>query len=64
MILKYGAAIRISTPTYIVHTAHDKPRITDSLNNRVVGFEQFYERYGHLMSNTNKKCFNFFGALQ
>ncbi|GEK08861.1 glycosyltransferase family 2 protein [Pseudoalteromonas peptidolytica] len=59
MILKYGAAIRISTPTYIVHTAHDKPRITDSLNNRVVGFEQFYERYGHLMSNTNKKCFNF-----
>ncbi|MBR8842471.1 MULTISPECIES: glycosyltransferase [Pseudoalteromonas] len=59
MILKYGAGKRISTPSYIVHTAHDKPRITDSLNNRMVGFQQFYERYGYLMSKSNKKCFDF-----
>ncbi|WP_462164573.1 glycosyltransferase [Pseudoalteromonas xiamenensis] len=59
MILKYGPAKRIGKPSYIVHTAHDKPRITDSINNRVVGFEQFYKRYGHLMSKTNRKCFNF-----
>ncbi|WMN61195.1 glycosyltransferase [Pseudoalteromonas xiamenensis] len=59
MILKYGAARRIGKPSYIVHTAHDKPRITDSLNNRIVGFQQFHKRYGHLMSKTNQKCFDF-----
>ncbi|MDC3212143.1 glycosyltransferase [Pseudoalteromonas distincta] len=59
MIIKYGSAKRIKKASYIVHTAHDKPRITDSLNNRLVGFEQFFLRYGHLMSKGNKKCYEF-----
>lgn len=59
MILTFGAAKRINTPSYIVHTAHDKPRITDNQKNRSVGFQQFYDRYGHLMSKRNKKCFDF-----
>lgn len=59
LIIKYGPAKRIKKPSYIVHTAHDKPRITDSLNNRKVGFEQFHDRYGHLMTKKNKKCYDF-----
>ncbi|NOU51792.1 glycosyltransferase [Pseudoalteromonas sp. JBTF-M23] len=59
MIIRYGAAKRVGTATYIVHTAHDKPRITDSIDNRSIGLHQFYDRYGHLMSKSNHKCFNF-----
>ncbi|TMO01145.1 glycosyl transferase [Pseudoalteromonas sp. S558] len=59
MIVRFGSAKRIKKPSYIVHTAHDMPRITDSLNNRTLGFNQYFERYGHLMSKSNKKCYDF-----
>jgi len=59
MIVKYGAGYRIEKPSYIVHTSHDKPRITDNVDRRLIGLQQFYERYGHLMSDNNKKCFDF-----
>jgi glycosyltransferase involved in cell wall biosynthesis len=59
MIIKYGPAKRIAKASYVIHTAHDKPRITDSLNNRSVGFKQFFKLYGHLMSKSNKRCYGF-----
>lgn len=59
LIITFGKAKRIAEPSYIVHTAHDKPRITDSLNNKVKGLEQFYSRYKHHMTDENKKCFAF-----
>lgn len=59
MIVRYGAGYRIEKPSYVVHTSHDKPRITDNLNRRLIGLQQFYERYGHLMSSNNKKCYDF-----
>lgn len=59
MIIQYGPAKRIAKASYVIHTAHDKPRITDSLNKRSVGFKQYFERYGHLMSKSNKRCYGF-----
>ena len=59
MVVKYGVGYRIEKPSYIVHTSHDKPRITDNVDRRLIGLQQFYERYGHLMSDNNKKCFDF-----
>jgi len=59
LIIKYGPALRIAGASYIVHTAHDKPRITGSISNRLKGLEQFYSKHQHLMSEQNKKCFKF-----
>lgn len=59
LIIKYGAALRITGASYIVHTAHDKPRITGNINNRLKGLEQFYTKHQHLMSMKNKKSFKF-----
>ena len=59
LIIKYGHALRISGTSYIVHTAHDKPRITGNISNRLKGLEQFYVKHQHLMTAQNIKCFNF-----
>ncbi|MDP5211690.1 glycosyltransferase [Pseudoalteromonas tunicata] len=60
MIIKYGPAKRLKGASYIVHTSHDKPRITDKKENRLAGLWQFYRKYNHLMSEQNKRCFDFF----
>ncbi|MFC3033107.1 glycosyltransferase [Pseudoalteromonas fenneropenaei] len=60
LILKYGNGKRIATVSYIVHTAHDLPRITSSEDARVRGLEQFFSKYEMYMSEQNKKCFSFF----
>ncbi len=59
LIIKYGTALRIAGASYIVHTAHDKPRITGNISNRLKGLEQFYSKHGGLMSAQNLKCFDF-----
>ncbi len=59
LIIKYGTALRIDGASYIVHTAHDKPRITGNIDNRLKGLEQFYSKHHKLMSVENKKCFDF-----
>lgn len=59
LIIQYGTALRIPGASYIVHTAHDKPRITGNIGNRLKGLEQFYSKHKHLMSEQNNKCFNF-----
>lgn len=59
LIVKYGTALRIAGSSYIVHTAHDKPRITGNITNRLKGLEQFYTKHQHLMTAQNNKCFKF-----
>ncbi|MBL4910774.1 MAG: glycosyltransferase [Alteromonadaceae bacterium] len=59
LIIKFGPGLRISNPSYIVHTAHSKPRITGSIENRLTGLKQFYQKYHQLMSTQNIKCFTF-----
>lgn len=59
LIVKYGTALRIAGSSYIVHTAHDKPRITGNITNRLKGLEQFYNKHQHLMTAQNNKCFKF-----
>ncbi|MBU2891916.1 glycosyltransferase [Colwellia sp. D2M02] len=59
LIIKYGTALRIAGASYIVHTAHDKPRITGNISNRLKGLEQFYSKHKHLMTAQNNKCFDF-----
>ncbi|SFD44710.1 glycosyltransferase family A protein [Pseudoalteromonas denitrificans] len=59
LIIKYGVALRVPTPSYIVHTSYNKPRITGNINKRLAGLEQFYKKYHTLMSPQNSKCFAF-----
>ena len=59
LIIRYGTALRIAGPSYIVHTSHDKPRITGNISNRLTGLRQFYDKYNGLMSKENSKCFAF-----
>ncbi|MFT5758754.1 MAG: glycosyltransferase involved in cell wall biosynthesis [Alteromonadaceae bacterium] len=59
LIIKFGMAVRINKASYVVHTGHNKPRITSSIVNRLTGIDQFYCKYSKLMSKQNGKCFAF-----
>ncbi|WP_448246080.1 glycosyltransferase [Thalassotalea agariperforans] len=53
---KFGVALKIASPTYIIHAGHNEPRITFSTN-RINGFELYYQRYSSYMSKANKVAF-------
>jgi len=59
LIIQYGVGLRVAKTSYVVHTAHDKPRITGIASNRLKGLKQFYTKHQHLMTKQNQKCFNF-----
>lgn len=59
LIIKYGNALRVGGASYVVHTAHNKPRITGNIPNRLSGLRQFYTKHSIHMSAENKSCFEF-----
>lgn len=54
LIVTKGHGRKINQPTYVIHTAHDSPRISIS-NKKVEGFKMFINKYEHLMSSKNKR---------
>lgn len=49
MIEKFGPALRLSDPTYIIHDNHGLERISDS-SNALIGLKQFIKKHKHMMS--------------
>lgn len=54
LIETYGDAFRIATPTYIVNDTGSSERMISSPKS-VKGYQQFLDKFEHLMSNSNKK---------
>lgn len=58
MSLNFGPILKINKPSYIVHTEHDKPRITRSDNtNKAISI--FRQKHKHLLSNKQLRILNF-----
>lgn len=53
LIISYGTAKCLGDASYIVHQGHEGPRIT-AKENHAKGYQQFYEKHQHLMSESNK----------
>ena len=53
LIIAYGNAKSLGDASYIVHQGHEGPRITEK-GNHAVGYNQFFEKHQHLMSERNK----------
>ena len=53
LIITYGAAKCLGGASYIVHQGHEGPRIT-AKENHALGYQQFYDKHQHLMSQKNK----------
>ncbi len=54
LLVKYGPAKRISSPSYVVNDTGSSVRMISSPKS-VKGYHQFLDKYGHLMSDANKK---------
>jgi len=54
LIIKYGNAYRIKAPSYVVNDTATTDRMIGNPKS-VKGYEQFFEKHGHLMSVANKK---------
>ncbi len=53
LIIAYGNAKCLGGASYIVHQGHEGPRIT-AKGNHALGYQQYYDKHQHLMSETNK----------
>jgi len=53
LLIAYGDAKSLGDASYIVHQGHEGPRIT-AKENHAQGYQQFYDKHQHLMSETNK----------
>lgn len=56
LIKMYGTALKIASPTYIIHAGHEEPRITLS-SNRIKGFELFFQKYSRYMTDEHLVTF-------
>ncbi|GAA6203330.1 glycosyltransferase [Thalassotalea sp. SU-HH00458] len=54
LMIKYGAAFRIATPTYIVNDTGSSQRMIANTNS-VKGYLQYFDKHQHLMSDANLK---------
>ncbi|MFS1903896.1 glycosyltransferase [Vibrio lentus] len=54
LIESYGSALRLKQSTYLLHTEHDKPRISSSTN-KLKGLKMYYEKHKHLMTPSQRK---------
>ena len=52
LIIEYGSAYRIGEPSYVVNDTGSSQRMISNPNS-VKGYEQYFEKHGHLMSGTN-----------
>jgi glycosyltransferase involved in cell wall biosynthesis len=52
----YGTALKIASPTYVVHAGHEELRITLSPN-RIKGFELFFQKYSRYMTDKDLVAF-------
>lgn len=50
-----GIALRIAQPLYIVHTAHDSPRISVSANKQLQALTTYFNKHQHLMEPEAKR---------
>jgi glycosyltransferase involved in cell wall biosynthesis len=53
LIQKFGSAMKLNSPSYILHTEHDLPRITTSSKKRQ-GYFKVYLKYKKNMTNKQK----------
>lgn len=54
LIIKYGGAFRIATPSYIVNDTGSSERMIGNTNS-VKGYLQYFDKHQHLMSEANIK---------
>jgi len=54
LLIKYGAAFRIATPSYIVNDTGSSERMIANTNS-VKGYLQYFDKHQHLMSTANLK---------
>jgi glycosyltransferase involved in cell wall biosynthesis len=58
LLSKYGVAKRLAGASYIVHQEHEGPRVT-AINNKVIGYQQFFDKHRLLMTLKNRKNHEF-----
>lgn len=56
LINKFGPALRLKEPLYLLHTEHDLPRISTG-EKKMAGFNQYFKKHENNMSNSQKKYF-------
>ncbi|XOV79156.1 MAG: glycosyltransferase [Aestuariibacter sp.] len=54
LLIAKGRAKKIAKPTYVIHTAHDSPRISIS-EKKVEGFQMLMRKFDHCMTKKNRK---------
>lgn len=54
LMIKYGSAYRLNEPSYIINDTATTVRMIGNPKS-VQGYEQYYQKHSHLMSNNNKK---------
>ncbi len=54
LLIKYGTAFRIATPSYIINDTGSSERMIGNINS-VKGYLQYFDKHQHLMSDVNIK---------
>jgi glycosyltransferase involved in cell wall biosynthesis len=55
LMIKYPKALKLAKASYVVDTGHDSERISSVTERRLAGFERFYNKHKHLMTNSHRK---------
>ena len=54
LVDRFGDGIKLTQPSYVVHTSHHSPRISED---RVRGLEMFYANFGAAMNEATRTAF-------